>query len=72
MRQIEFKDESETFVIRDPENYSGLYLPMAGTEGIKSSITPNWGGDSKTDQNHFLLEPVSAENLHNNKNTRNF
>ena len=54
MRQIEFKDESETFVIRDPENYSGLYLPMAGTEGIKSSITPNWGGDSKTDQNHFL------------------
>ena len=49
MQQIEFKDESETFVIRDPENYSGLYLPMAGTEGIKSSITPNWGGDSKTD-----------------------
>lgn len=29
-------------------------------------------GDAKTDQNHFLLEPVSIENLHNNKNGRNF
>ncbi len=32
----------------------------------------NFGGDSKTDQNHFLLEPVSIENLHNNRGTRNF
>ncbi len=55
-----------------PENYSGLYLPLAGEKGLKSSITPNLGGDSKTDQNHFLLEPVSIENLHNNRNTRNF
>ena len=45
---------------------------MAGEKGLKSSITPNLGGDSKTDQNHFLLEPVSIENLHNNRNTRNF
>ena len=45
---------------------------LAGDGGLKSCITPTLGGDSKRDQNHFLMEPVSIENLHNNKNTRNF
>ncbi|MDO4621970.1 MAG: cellobiose phosphorylase, partial [Eubacteriales bacterium] len=72
MSKITFIDDNGTFVIRNPENYSGLYFPLAGEQGIKASITPNLGGDSKLDQNHFLLEPVSIENLHNNKNTRNF
>ena len=69
MKHIEFQDKKGTFIIHNPENYSGLYLPLAGEKGLKSSITPNLGGDSKTDQNHFLLEPVSIENLHNNRNT---
>ena len=72
MKQVEFIDKNGTFRIHNQENYSGLYLPLAGETGLKSSITPNLGGDSKTDQNHFLLEPVSIENLHNNRNTRNF
>ena len=72
MKQIEFQDKNGTFMIHNPENYTGLYLPLAGERGLKSSITPVLGGDSKTDQNHFLLEPVSIENLHNNRNTRNF
>ena len=70
MRKINFTDKNGTFTITNPENYSGLYLPLAGEEGLKSSITPTLGGDSKTDQNHFLLEPVSIENLHNNRGTR--
>ena len=61
MNKIEFTDKNGTFRIHNPENYSGLYLPLAGETGLKSSITPNLGGDSKTDQNHFLLEPVSIE-----------
>lgn len=72
MEKIKFTDRNGTFVIENPENYSGLYLPMAGEKGLKSSITPTLGGDSKMDQNHFLFEPVSIENLHNNKNGRNF
>lgn len=72
MKQIEFQDREGTFIIHNPENYSALYLPLAGERGLKSSITPTLGGDSKTDQNHFLLEPVSIENLHNNRSTRNF
>ena len=55
MNKIEFTDKNGTFRIHNPENYSGLYLPLAGETGLKSSITPNLGGDSKTDQNHFLL-----------------
>ena len=61
MKHIEFQDKNGSFIIHDPENYSGLYLPLAGEKGLKSSITPNLGGDSKTDQNHFLLEPVSIK-----------
>lgn len=72
MRKINFTDKNGTFTITNPENYSGLYLPLAGEEGLKSSITPTLGGDSKTDQNHFLLEPVSIENLHNNRGHQKF
>ena len=69
MKNIDFIDKYGTFRIKNPENYSGLYLPLAGEKGLKSSITPTLGGDSKTSQNTFLLEPVSIENLHNNKGT---
>ena len=72
MSQIKFVDKDGTFKIENPENYSGLYFPIAGEKGLKSSVTPNLGGDSKLEQNYFLLEPVSIENLHNNKSTRNF
>lgn len=72
MKYIKFQDKNGSFSIENPENYSGLYIPLAGENGLKSAITPSLGGDSKLDQNHFLLEPVSIENLHNNRNTRNF
>lgn len=58
--------------MKNPELTSYLYFPVAGESGVMSSITPLLGGDSKLDQNSFLLEPVSSENLHNNKSTRNF
>ena len=35
-------------------------------------LTPEFGGDLKTSQNTFMLEPVSSDNLHNNRSTRNF
>ena len=70
MEKIYFIDASGTFSIRNPENYSALYFPIAGEKGLKSSVTPNLGGDSKLDQETFLLEPVSSENLHNNRSDR--
>ena len=44
MKHIEFQDKKGTFIIHNPENYSGLYLPLAGEKGLKSSITPNLEG----------------------------
>lgn len=72
METIRFLDSDGTFSLEQPENYSYLYFPIAGEKGLKSSITPNLGGDSKISQEAFLLEPVSSENLHNNRSTRNF
>ncbi len=72
MENIRFIDQQGTFSMDHPENHSYLYFPAANEKGIKSAITPNFGGDCKLDQNTFLLEPVSAENLHNNRGVRNF
>ena len=72
METIRFLDEQGTFAVDMPENYTGLYFPLAGLRGLKSAVTPDFGGDAKLDQEHFVLEPVSVENLHNNRSTRNF
>lgn len=72
MEKIKFIGTDGTFSIEQPENYSYLYFPIAGEKGIKSCVTPNLGGDSKLNQETFLLEPVSVENLHNNRSGRNF
>lgn len=74
MSRIEFTDRHGSFRFLNPQNVSYLYFPVAGEgpSGIRSSVTPGLGGDAKRDQNTFLLEPVSSEDLHNNRATRNF
>lgn len=72
MANYGFVDEKGTFYVENPDNTSYLYFPLVGEQGIKSAITPNLGGDIKIGQNQFILEPVSIENLHNNKSSRNF
>lgn len=67
-----FLDNKGTFCMEQPENVSYLYFPIAGEQGIKGALTPTLGGDLKCSQNEFILQPVSAEELHNNKSTRNF
>ena len=71
-QHITFEYSDEIFMLNHPDNYTYLYFPAAGEQGIKSSLTPAFAGDSKLDQNTFILEPVSSENLHNNKSSRNF
>ncbi len=72
IKAFDFTDRNGSFRIQKAENNSYLYFPVAGEKGLKSSLTPNLGGDSMINQEAFLLEPVSVENLHNNKNGRNF
>lgn len=72
MSRYSYTDRYGSFRMQKPEFNSYLYFPLAGESGLKASVTPLLGGDSKIDQNTFLLEPVSVENLHNSKSTRNF
>lgn len=69
---MEYIDKQGSFRIENPQLTSYLYFPIANDAGMKSALTPLLGGDAKTGQNTFLLQPVSAEELHNNKSTRNF
>ena len=71
VEQIKFLDENGTFTLCRPENVSGLYFPLASETGLKSALSPNLGGDAKLDQETFLLEPVSIEELHASRATRN-
>lgn len=72
MKGYEFLDNKGTFRLEDPDLYSYLYFPVASSSGMMGSLTPEFGGDLKTSQNTFVLEPVSSDNLHNNRSTRNF
>ncbi|NLM12140.1 MAG: cellobiose phosphorylase [Epulopiscium sp.] len=72
MQKYRFTDDEGSFLLNNPEQMSYLYFPLANMEGVMSSITPELSGDSKTSQNTFLLSPVSSEDLHNNKSSRNF
>ena len=69
---FKYKNQTdETFTLDHPELTSYLYFPLANEAGVMSSITPNLSGDSKISQNAFLMPPVSSENLHNDKSSRN-
>ncbi|HEL1661114.1 TPA: cellobiose phosphorylase [Streptococcus suis] len=71
MNKVEFIDKNGSFTLKQAQKNHTLYFPLASEKGLKSSITPLLGGDSKISQNSFILEPISIENLHNNRSTRN-
>ncbi len=71
MNQYEFTDR-DTFWLDQPDFNNYLYFPLANKAGVMSSIAPDLAGDCKTGQNTFLLAPVSSEDLHNSKSSRNF
>ena len=68
----QFIDDQGTFQWKNPPNLNDLYFPLCNESGVMSSVTPALGGDLKTSQNTFLLQPVSIEDLHNNRSSRNF
>lgn len=61
-----FKDTKGTFIVENPQKYN-LYFPLTNKDGnLLSSISPNLAGDIKKDNNHFLMQPVSIEDIRNN------
>ncbi len=65
-------DEAGTFEWENPHAINQLYFPVCNEAGMMSSVTPRLNGDAKTGQNSFLSLPVSIEDLHNNRSSRNF
>ncbi len=72
MSGYEYIDRHGSFRMKNPQHTSGLYLPVAGNKGLRSAVSPDFGGDAKLDQNHFLIAPKSISNLHADRDTRNF
>ena len=67
-----FIDQKGTFVCENARKINQLYFPVCNEAGMKASVTPYLGGDAKKNQNEFLYLPVSVEDLHNSRSTRNF
>lgn len=67
-----FIDNQGTFNLKRADETGYLYFPLVNESGMMSAVTPSLNGDIKTGQNCFLLQPVSAEDLHNNRSNRNF
>ncbi len=67
-----FINDQGGFELTDPQHTSYLYFPLVNEARMMSSVTPSLHGDAKIDQNHFLLAPVSVEDLHQSRAGRNF
>ncbi len=72
MSGYKFLDRMGTFQMENPENTGYLYFPVAGENGLKGAVTPTLGGDLKVNQNVFLMQPASVEDLMESKVSRNF
>ncbi|MBQ7372083.1 MAG: cellobiose phosphorylase, partial [Blautia sp.] len=72
MCKLEFIDVNGSFRMENADRFGGLYFPLASELGLKSAVSPTLAGDAKTDQNHFLLEPVSILDLKDSRSSRNF
>ena len=68
----QFINNQGSFCLDNPQMVSYLYFPLVNEGKIMSSITADGHGDLKTSQNTFFNVPVSVEDLHNSRQSRNF
>ncbi len=62
----EFIDQQGTFRVKNPHEYNN-YFPLTNSLGsLLSSISPNFSGDIKTDNEHFITPPASTIDLKTN------
>ena len=67
-----FEGKQGEFILNNPQKTSGLYFPLANENGMMSAISPLLGGDIKTGQDTYLMEPISVDDLHSQNGSRNF
>ena len=69
--RINYLNNRGEFELEKADESSYLYFPICNEVGVMNCITPILHGDSKINQNSFLLEPVSCENLQSTNMGRN-
>lgn len=69
---LSFVGSDGDFRLGHAERVSGLYFPLCAEGGLKSCVTPRLGGDCKLGQESFVLRPVSAQDLEDCMESRNF
>ncbi|UQZ35778.1 cellobiose phosphorylase [Paenibacillus sp. PK3_47] len=68
----EFTGKNGDFRLEQPERNSFLYFPLVNEGGMMSSVTPDLHGQVTSGHNTFLTPPVSVEDLHQSRASRNF
>ncbi len=60
---FKFIDQNGTFRVKNPHKYNA-YFPLTNKHGgVLSSISANLSGDIKKDNDHFITQPASSEDL---------
>ncbi len=72
MTDWQFTGDDGSFRLESPHRTSYLYFPLVNEAGMMAAVTPTLHGDTKTGQNNFLTLPVSVEDLHTSRSSRNF
>ncbi len=68
----QFINKNGTFRLQNPHLSNYLYFPLVNEAGMMSVVTPTLHGGSQTGHNTFFSEPISVEDLHNKRSSRNF
>lgn len=69
---FEFTGRDGEFKLQQPDHSSFLYFPLVNEGGMMSTVTPKLHGQATTGHNTFLTPPLSVEDLHNSRASRNF
>lgn len=67
-----FTGSNGEFRLPEPDRSSFLYFPLVNEGGMMSSVTPKLHGQATSGHNTFLTPPLSVEDLHNSRASRNF
>lgn len=67
-----FTGNNGDFRLEQPDRSSFLYFPLVNEGGMMSSVSPKLHGQAASGHNTFLTPPISVEDLHNSRASRNF
>ncbi|OKQ00241.1 GH36-type glycosyl hydrolase domain-containing protein [Paenibacillus sp. P46E] len=67
-----FNGNNGDFSLNQPDRSSFLYFPLVNEGGMMSSVSPKLHGQVTSGHNTFLTPPLSVEDLHNSRASRNF